>query len=56
MADSPDQRVIEIVLKAQDANASIKEMATGAAVMTAQLSRMGQDDPGRAKLLPTSRR
>jgi hypothetical protein len=46
-----DQRTIEIVLKAQDANASIKEMAAGAAVMTAQLSRMGQDDPGRAQLL-----
>jgi phage-related minor tail protein len=46
-----DQRIIEIVLKAQDANASLKEMATGAAVMTAQLSRMGQDDPGRAQLL-----
>lgn len=51
MADSPDQRVIEIVLKAQAANASLKEMAAGAAVMTAQLSRMGQDDPGRAQLL-----
>jgi phage-related minor tail protein len=51
MADSPDQRVIEIVLKAQDANASLKEMAAGAAVMTAQLSRMGADDPGRAALL-----
>ena len=51
MADSPDQRTIEIVLKAQDANASLKEMAAGAAVMTAQLSRMGQDDPGRAQLL-----
>jgi hypothetical protein len=46
-----DQRTIEIVLKAQDANASLKEMAAGAAVMTAQLSRMGQDDPGRAQLL-----
>lgn len=46
-----DQRTIEIVLKAQDANASLKEMAAGAAVMTAQLSRMGADDPGRAALL-----
>jgi phage-related minor tail protein len=51
MADSPDQRTIEIVLKAQDANASLKEMAAGAAVMKAQLSRMGADDPGRGKLL-----
>jgi hypothetical protein len=51
MEGNTDQRTIEIVLKAQDANASIKEMAAGAAVMTAQLSRMGQDDPGRAKLL-----
>lgn len=51
MADNTDQRTIEIILKAQDANASIKEMAAGAAVMTAQLQRMGQDDPGRAQLL-----
>jgi hypothetical protein len=51
MADDKEQRTIEIILKAQDANASIKEMAAGAAVMTAQLSRMGQDDPGRAQLL-----
>lgn len=51
MADNTDQRTIEIILKAQDANASLKEMAAGAAVMTAQLSRMGQDDPGRAALL-----
>jgi phage-related minor tail protein len=49
--NAPDQRTIEIVLKAQDANASMKELGAGAAVMTAQLSRMGQDDPGRAKLL-----
>jgi phage-related minor tail protein len=51
MADSPEQRTIEIILKAQDANATMKEMGAGAAVMTAQLQRMGQDDPGRAKLL-----
>ena len=51
MADNKEQRVIEIILKAQDANASLKEMGAGAAVMTAQLSKMGQDDPGRAKLL-----
>jgi hypothetical protein len=51
MADDKEQRTIEIILKAQDANASIKEMAAGAAVMTAQLNKMGQDDPGRAKLL-----
>jgi phage-related minor tail protein len=51
MANDPEQRTIEIVLKAQAANASLKEMAAGAAVMTAQLSRMGQDDPGRAQLL-----
>ena len=46
-----EQRTIEIILKAQDANASLKEMAAGAAVMTAQLGRMGADDPGRAALL-----
>ena len=51
MADNKEQRVIEIILKAQDANASLKEMGAGAAVMTAQLSKMGQDDPGRARLL-----
>ncbi len=46
-----EQRIIEIILKAQDANASLKEMAAGSAVLTAQLGKMGQDDPGRAKLL-----
>ncbi len=51
MATNTEQRTLEIILKAQDANASIKEMGAGAAVMTAQLSKMGQDDPGRAKLL-----
>lgn len=51
MANEPEQRVIEIILKAQDANASIKEMGAGAAVMNAQLNKMGQDDPGRAQLL-----
>jgi hypothetical protein len=51
MATDKEQRTIEIILKAQDANASIKEMGAGAAVMTAQLTKMGKDDPGRAKLL-----
>jgi hypothetical protein len=51
MANDTEQRTIEIILKAQDANASLKEMAAGAAVMTAQLNRMGADDPGRGKLL-----
>lgn len=51
MANDTEQRTIEIILKAQDANASLKEMAAGAAVMTAQLGRMGADDPGRAALL-----
>ncbi|MDO7849244.1 phage tail tape measure protein [Hymenobacter sp. M29] len=51
MADNKEQRVVEIILKAQEANASIKDMAAGAAVMTAQLKKMGADDPGRAALL-----
>ena len=51
MATDKEQRTIEIILKAQEANASIKDMGAGAAVMTAQLRKMGQDDPGRAKLV-----
>jgi chromosome segregation ATPase len=50
MATDKEQRTIEIILKAQEANASLKEMGAGAAVMSAQLKKMGQDDPGRAKL------
>jgi hypothetical protein len=50
-APDKDQRIIEIILKAQDANASLKEMGAGAAVMAAQLGKMSKDDPGREKLL-----
>jgi hypothetical protein len=51
MADNNEKRTIEIILKAQQANASINEMAAGTRVLTAQLNKMGADDPGRAKLL-----
>ncbi|MDF7810518.1 tape measure protein [Hymenobacter sp. YC55] len=51
MADDKQKREVEIVIKGQQANASLKEMGAASAVMNAQLSKMGTDDPGRAKLL-----
>ncbi|WBA42991.1 phage tail tape measure protein [Hymenobacter canadensis] len=50
MADTTEERKVKIVLDAQQPNASIKEMAAGAAVLNSQLSKMAADDPGRAKL------
>ncbi|MGI4870677.1 MAG: hypothetical protein ACRYFX_05795 [Janthinobacterium lividum] len=50
MAADKEQREIEILLNAQQANASIKDMAAGVALMNNQLSKMGQDDPRRAQL------
>ncbi|MCA8830193.1 phage tail tape measure protein [Hymenobacter pini] len=50
MAGNTDTRTVEIILKGQQATASIKEMGAAAAVMKAQLDKMSQDDPGREKL------
>lgn len=50
-ADPKDTRTVEIIIKGQQATASIKEMEAASAVMNAQLRKMSQDDPGRAKLL-----
>ena len=50
MAADKETREVEIILKAQDANASIKEMAAGVALMNNQLAKMSQDDPRREQL------
>ncbi|MGI4871460.1 MAG: hypothetical protein ACRYFX_09815 [Janthinobacterium lividum] len=50
MAKDNEKREIEILLNAQQANASIKDMAAGVALMNNQLAKMGQDDPRRAQL------
>ncbi len=50
MADNKETREVEILLNAQQANASIKDMAAGVALMNNQLAKMSQDDPRRAQL------
>jgi hypothetical protein len=50
MADNKETREVEILLNAQQANASIKDMAAGVALMNNQLAKMGQDDPRREQL------
>ena len=51
MAVPKEERVVEILVNGQKANASLKEMTAAAAVLTAQFVKMSADDPGRAKLL-----
>jgi hypothetical protein len=50
MATTPDTREVEILVNAQKANASIKEMGAGVALLTNQLQKMAADDPRRAAL------
>jgi acyl carrier protein phosphodiesterase len=50
MADNKETRQVEIILNAQQANASIKEMAAGVGLMKNQLDKMAQDDPRREQL------
>ncbi|QNF34372.1 phage tail tape measure protein [Adhaeribacter swui] len=50
MATTKEQRIVEIIINGQQANASLKEMNAAAAVMWNQLQKMGKDDPGRAQL------
>ena len=50
MATDKERREVEILLNAQQANASIKDMAAGVALLNNQLSKMSQDDPRRAQL------
>jgi hypothetical protein len=50
MATTPDTREVEILVNAQKANASIKEMGAGVALLTNQLSKMAADDPRREQL------
>ena len=50
MATTPETREVEILVNAQRANASIKEMGAGVALLTNQLTKMAADDPRRAAL------
>ncbi|MDO7853142.1 hypothetical protein [Hymenobacter convexus] len=50
MAADKETRELEILLNAQQANASIKDMAAGVALMNNQLAKMSQDDPRRQQL------
>ncbi|MDO7852307.1 hypothetical protein [Hymenobacter convexus] len=51
MAQPKEERVVEIIVNGQKANASVKEMDAAAAVLWNQLRRLSADDPGRAKLV-----
>ncbi|WP_201980330.1 coiled-coil domain-containing protein [Hymenobacter rubidus] len=51
MGQPKEERVVEIIVNGQKANASIKEMDAAVAVLNAQWRKMSQDDPGRAKLI-----
>lgn len=50
MPATPDSREVEIIVNAQQANASIKEMGAGVALMNNQLAKMAADDPRREQL------
>ena len=50
MAADKETREVEILLNATQANASIKDMAAGVALMNNQLAKMSQDDPRRQQL------
>jgi hypothetical protein len=50
MGPTTDTREVEILVNAQRANASIKEMGAGVALLTNQLQKMAADDPRRAAL------
>ncbi|WP_375435103.1 hypothetical protein [uncultured Hymenobacter sp.] len=50
MAENSEERKVKIIVDSMQANASIKEMAAGAAIMNSQLAKMSQDDPRRAQL------
>jgi hypothetical protein len=50
MGPNTDTREVEILVNAQRANASIKEMGAGVALLTNQLNKMAADDPRRAAL------
>jgi hypothetical protein len=51
MAQPKEERVVEIIVNGQKANASMKEMDAAAAVLWNQLRKLSADDPGRAKLI-----
>jgi len=48
--DNNERREVEILLNAQQANASVKEMAAAVALLNNQLTKMSADDPRRAQL------
>jgi len=50
MAADNERREVEILLNAQQANASIKEMGAAVGLLNNQLSKMSADDPRRAQL------
>ncbi|QIX60858.1 hypothetical protein HER32_06580 [Hymenobacter sp. BT18] len=51
MATEKETREVEIILKGQQANATLKEMGAAAAIMNNQLAKMATDDPRRAQLI-----
>ena len=51
MAQNSEQRVEEIIVNGQKANASMKEMAAAAAVLNNQVAKLAADDPKRAELI-----
>jgi hypothetical protein len=50
MATDKERREVEILLNAQQANASVKEMAAAVGLLNNQLSKMSADDPRRAQM------
>jgi hypothetical protein len=52
MAQQPkEERVVEILVNGAKANASLKEMAAAAAVLSNQVAKIAADDPKRAELI-----
>jgi len=52
MAQQPkEERVVEIIVNGAKANASLKEMAAAAAVLSNQVGKIAADDPKRAELI-----
>lgn len=52
MAQQPkEERVVEIIVNGTKANASLKEMAAAAAVLSNQVAKIAADDPKRAELI-----
>lgn len=51
MANEKEQRIIDIIVKGTQANASINEIAAAQRVLNSEIKKMGADDPRREQLI-----